>query len=81
MQRGRESQGSMLCMCVLQGVHTYVPVIRVAMPRRDEQAGCGRSAALSPLEEQGDTEAVGKEAAPLHVQPLFKLPAAAGGSL
>lgn len=33
------------------------------------------------LEEQGDTEAVGKEAAPLHMQTLFKLPAAVGGSL
>lgn len=45
------------------------------------QAGRGRSAASSPLEEQEDSEAVGKEAAPLHMQTLFKLPAATGGSL
>lgn len=36
--RGQE-RSDVACVCVLQGVHTRVPAIGVAMPERDAQAG------------------------------------------
>ena len=89
----------MLCMCVLQGVHTRVPAIGVAMPGRDEQAGLktrsrselgrlssetGRTWSLGcviTLGRAGRLRSCGERSSPLHMQTLFKLPAAAGGSL